>query len=151
MKLLQEIVHIAATNLEFQSKLERETKKAASLATKEPSEDVEKGPDVSEPESNPEDKRVGTESYGKKRLETYNIFLQLPQSDLRNLCSLLGHEGYDLFFIFYYKHFVLWFLYLDVSCLCYFVVITMQYIIIFCCHLLLTSWISITFVLDLVD
>ncbi|KAM6552582.1 hypothetical protein CsatB_013344 [Cannabis sativa] len=97
MKLLQEIVHIAATKLEFQSKLERETKKAASLATtNEPSEDAEKAPTVSEPESKPEDKPVGTESSsssGSKRMETYNIFLQLPQSDLRNLCSLLGHEG----------------------------------------------------------
>ncbi|XP_010552364.1 PREDICTED: E3 ubiquitin-protein ligase UPL1-like isoform X2 [Tarenaya hassleriana] len=31
---------------------------------------------------------------GRKSLaDTYNVFLQLPQSDLRNLCSLLGREG----------------------------------------------------------
>ena len=63
--------------------------------------DVKKGPAVSEKESNPEDKSIGAElssSSGKKSIDIYNIFLQLLQTDLRNLCSLLGREGYYLCF-----------------------------------------------------
>ncbi|PON94002.1 Coatomer beta subunit [Trema orientale] len=94
--LLQAVVDDAATKLECQSKLDKESQTSESLATNELSEHVKKDPAVSEPESNPEDKRVGAESSssgGKKSIDIHNIFLQLPQSDLRNLCSLLGREG----------------------------------------------------------
>lgn len=100
MGLLQEVVYNAATKLECQIKLDKETQNSQDLSTNEVSED-KKDPTASETENNQEDKRIGGESSssdGEKSSETYDIFLQLPQSDLRNLCSLLGREGYCLSF-----------------------------------------------------
>ena len=75
------------------------------------SEDVKKDPAVSEKESNPEDKNIGAESSssgGKKSIDICNIFLQLPQTDLHNLCSLLGCEGYYLcfFYCFFFDSYI---------------------------------------------
>ncbi|EXB36051.1 E3 ubiquitin-protein ligase UPL1 [Morus notabilis] len=95
MGLLQVVVYNAATKLECQIQLDKETQNSQDLSTNEVSED-KKDPTASETENNQEDKRIGGESSssdGKKSSETYDIFLQLPQSDLRNLCSLLGREG----------------------------------------------------------
>lgn len=114
MGLLQEIVYNAATKLECQTKLDKESQNSENLATNELSEDVKKDAAVSEPESNTEDNRIGAESSsedkrigaetsssgGKRSVDIYNIFLQLPQSDVRNLGSLLGREGYYFHFIY---------------------------------------------------
>lgn len=88
MGLLQVVVYNAGTKLDCQSQSDKETQNPA---TDEAGEDVKK-----EPVAN-EDKCVGAESStsdGKRNSDAYNIFLQLPQSDLSNLCSLLGREGY---------------------------------------------------------
>ncbi|KAL5548638.1 hypothetical protein UlMin_003869 [Ulmus minor] len=96
MGLLQVIVYNAATKLERQSSSDKETQNSQNLAINEGSEEGKNDPALVEPESNQEDKRVGAESStseGKKNIDTYDVFLQLPQSDLRNLCALLGREG----------------------------------------------------------
>ncbi|GMN62344.1 hypothetical protein TIFTF001_031415 [Ficus carica] len=93
--LLQVVVYNAATKLECQTNLDKEPQDSENPSTNEASED-KKDPAVSDPDPKQEDIRIGGESSssdGKKSIDIYNIFLQLPQSDLCNLCSLLGREG----------------------------------------------------------
>lgn len=100
--LLQVVVYNAATKLECQTNLDKEPQDSENPSTNEVSED-KKDPAVSDPDPKQEDKRIGGESSssdGKKSIDIYNIFLQLPQSDLCNLCSLLGREGYCLSFFY---------------------------------------------------
>lgn len=97
MGLLRVVVDNAATKLDSQSQSDKETQNSQNLATDEACDDVKKDPSSLEPESNEDNKCVAAESSGsdgKRSTDTYNIFLQLPQSDLCNLCSLLGREGY---------------------------------------------------------
>ncbi|RVW50069.1 E3 ubiquitin-protein ligase UPL1 [Vitis vinifera] len=68
MNLLQVVVNSAASKLECQTQSEQATDDSQNLPANEASD-------------------------GKKCINTYDIFLQLPQSDLHNLCSLLGYEG----------------------------------------------------------
>ncbi|XP_059440839.1 E3 ubiquitin-protein ligase UPL1 isoform X2 [Corylus avellana] len=96
MGLLQVVVYTAASNLEYQPQSEPTTANSQDLPVDEASGDVQKDTPSMEPESKQEDKRAGAESStsdGKRSIDTYNIFLQLPQSELRNLCSILGREG----------------------------------------------------------
>ncbi|XP_048323503.2 E3 ubiquitin-protein ligase UPL1 isoform X3 [Ziziphus jujuba] len=96
MGLLRVVVDNAATKLDSQSQSDKETQNSQNLATDEACDDVKKDPSSLEPESNEDNKCVAAESSGsdgKRSTDTYNIFLQLPQSDLCNLCSLLGREG----------------------------------------------------------
>lgn len=98
--LLQVVVYTAASKLENWSLSDLAVDKSNSqnLLTNEASGDAHKDPPFSEPESNQEDKRTNAESSasnGNRNVNLYNIFLQLPESDLRNLCSLLGREGYN--------------------------------------------------------
>lgn len=93
MGLLQVVVYNAGTKLDCQSQSDKENQNPT---TDEACEDVKKVPSL-EPVANEDDKCVGAESStsdGKRNSDTYNIFLQLPKSDLCNLCSLLGREGY---------------------------------------------------------
>lgn len=93
MGLIQVIVCAASSKLECQYQSEQATSNAQNLPVNESSGDVQKDP---EPDCQ-EDKILGAELCcfdGKKSTDLYNIFLQLPHSDLHNLCSLLGHEGY---------------------------------------------------------
>lgn len=95
MGLLQVVVYSAAAKLECQADLDKETQNQPT--NEEASEDAEKNPAVPEPESNQEDTPSVAESSsgpGKKSVDVYTVFLQLPQLDLRNLCTLLGREGY---------------------------------------------------------
>ena len=103
MNLLQVVVNSAASKLECQTQSEQATDDSQNLPANEASGD----PTLLEQNSNQEDKGHSAEvttSDGKKCINTYDIFLQLPQSDLHNLCSLLGYEGY--------LHYVLSFSYL---------------------------------------
>lgn len=106
MGLLQVVVYNAATKLDCQSQSDKETQNSENLATDEAGDDVKEDPSSLEPESNEDNKCVAAESSssdGKGSTDTYNIFLQLPQSDLCNLCSLLGREGYySYFFSFFF-------------------------------------------------
>ncbi|XP_061367762.1 E3 ubiquitin-protein ligase UPL1-like [Gastrolobium bilobum] len=90
MGLIQVVVDTAA------SKLESQSEKGMENTPNEASGNAEKDPPLVELDSNQQDKHADTNlchSDGKKNVDMYNIFLQLPQSDLRNLCSLLGREG----------------------------------------------------------
>lgn len=96
MGLLQVVVHTAASKLDHQPQSEQATANAPDLSVNEASADVQIDPPISEPESKKEDKCAGADSStsdGKKSVDTHNIFLQLPQPELRNLCSILGREG----------------------------------------------------------
>ncbi|XVE50857.1 hypothetical protein DITRI_Ditri01bG0197700 [Diplodiscus trichospermus] len=96
--LLQVVVYTAASKLENRSPsdLAVDNSNSQNLLTNEASGDAHVDPSLSEPESNQEDKQANAESSasnGNKNVDLYNIFLQLPESDLCNLCSLLGREG----------------------------------------------------------
>ncbi|KAL2483694.1 E3 ubiquitin-protein ligase [Forsythia ovata] len=108
MGLLQVVVYAAASKLELQSPSEETaapTDNPPSEETAAPTDnpssneiasDVQKDPQLLEIEVNQLDKSSGTSkttSDGHGNLKTGDIFLLLPQSDLHNLCSLLGQEG----------------------------------------------------------
>ncbi|KAA8527075.1 hypothetical protein F0562_008696 [Nyssa sinensis] len=96
MGLLKVIVNTAASKLDSQSHSERATASSQNLSGNEAASGVQKDPPLSEMATDHDDRRASTElvsSDGKRSVNMYNIFLQLPQSDLHNLCSLLGHEG----------------------------------------------------------
>lgn len=97
MGLIQVLVVTAASKLESQSQSEKAMANTQNSAANEASGDFEKDPPLVELDSDKQDKHAGLDrchSDGKKCVDMYNIFLQLPQADLRNLCSLLGREGY---------------------------------------------------------
>ncbi|KAK2383807.1 E3 ubiquitin-protein ligase UPL1 [Trifolium repens] len=92
MGLIQVIVDTAASKLESQSQSEKAIADTQNLSVDE----AEKDPPLVELDSNQQEKHADTKpchSNGKKNVDMYNVFLQLPQSDLRNVCSLLGREG----------------------------------------------------------
>ncbi|XVE96691.1 hypothetical protein REPUB_Repub02eG0244500 [Reevesia pubescens] len=96
--LLQVVVYTAASKLVSRSlpDLAVDNSNSQNVLTTEASGDAHKDPPLSEAESNQEDKRTNAESSASKshrNMDLYTIFLQLPESDLRNLCSLLGREG----------------------------------------------------------
>lgn len=97
MGLLQVIVYTAASKLECRSQSEPAVENSRKPMIDEASGGVCKDPPLTEPESSQEDKHASIKSSssdGKRSIDPYDIFSKLPQSDLRNLCSLLGHEGY---------------------------------------------------------
>ncbi|XP_039689425.1 E3 ubiquitin-protein ligase UPL1 isoform X3 [Medicago truncatula] len=92
MGLIQVVVDTAASKLESQSQSEKAIADTQNLSVNE----AEKDPPLVEMDSNRQDNHPDPKtcpSNGKKNVDMYNTFLQLPQSDLRNVCSLLGHEG----------------------------------------------------------
>ncbi|GKV44584.1 hypothetical protein SLEP1_g51748 [Rubroshorea leprosula] len=98
MGLIQVVVNTAASKLESKSLSELTVKNLNSqnLHSNESSGDVQRDPPLSKPESSQKEKHVNEESSasdGKTMVDTSDIFLLLPQSDLRNLCSLLGCPG----------------------------------------------------------
>lgn len=97
MGLIQVIVLNATSKLESESQSEKEITGSQNLAASEASGDFEKDPPLLELDSDKQDKHAdkgSCHSNVKKSVDMYNIFLQLPQVDLSNLCSLLGREGY---------------------------------------------------------
>lgn len=91
MGLLQVLVYNAASKLDYQrSHSEQPAANFQNQGGDEASGDAKNDPPLSE--SNQED--ITPTSDGKKTVNLYNIFLKLPDSDLHNLCSLLGREGY---------------------------------------------------------
>ncbi|XP_057417405.1 E3 ubiquitin-protein ligase UPL1-like isoform X2 [Lotus japonicus] len=96
MGLIQVVVDTAASKLESQSQSRKALANTQNLSVNEASDNAEKDPPSVESDSNQQDKLADINpchSDGKQNVDMYNIFLQLPQSDLRNLCSLLGREG----------------------------------------------------------
>ncbi|KAJ1430487.1 Ubiquitin-associated domain [Sesbania bispinosa] len=95
MGLIQVVVDTAASKLESQSQSEKAIANTQNLSVNEASGNIEKDPPLVELDSNEQDKHADINPCHSdgKNVDMYNIFLQLPQSDLRNLCSLLGREG----------------------------------------------------------
>lgn len=103
MGLLQVIVYTAASKFECRSQSEPATENSQKPLIDEASGDAQKDPPSAEPASSQEDKNAGDKSStsdGKRSMDICDIFLHLPQCDLRNLCSLLGREGYFLSSVF---------------------------------------------------
>ncbi|KAJ4982419.1 hypothetical protein NE237_033256 [Protea cynaroides] len=96
MGLLQVVVYTAASKVECQPQSGQVTGNLESVPVDEAPGDIQENPRLSEPDPNqPLDKSTNAEvsTSGKKTFNPYDVFLQLPESDLRNLCSLLAHEG----------------------------------------------------------
>ncbi|XP_054777632.1 E3 ubiquitin-protein ligase UPL1-like [Prosopis cineraria] len=96
MSLIQVIAVNAASKLESQSQSEKAIAGSHNVAASESSGGFEKDPPLVELDSDKQDKHAGMDtcrSNVNKSVDMYNIFLQLPQVDLSNLCSLLGREG----------------------------------------------------------
>lgn len=93
MGLLQVVVYTAASKLESQSHTEKPVASSqVQEVVSQPQEDSSSA--VAEP--NQDDKSVSdglSTSDDLKKVDMNDIFMKLPQTDLHNLCSLLGHEG----------------------------------------------------------
>ena len=96
MSLLQVVVYTASSKLEHQSRSEQGTGNPLILPVNEGSGGVSKDPALPEADSKQENSdAAGSTSGGKRSHDIRNIFLQLPESVLCNLCALLGCEGYS--------------------------------------------------------
>lgn len=97
MGLLQVVVHTAVSKLECQSHSEEATARIENPSNGGNIGDVEKDSSLLPVESNHQDDESNpgrkSTSHCEKNTNIYDIFLQLPQSDLHNLCGILGHEG----------------------------------------------------------
>lgn len=97
MGLLQVVVYTAASKLECQSHPEEAAAHSQNLSGDGAASNIQKDPALQGGESGHQDDKstsvLGSTSHGNKSTDVYDIFLQLPHSDLRNLCSILGHEG----------------------------------------------------------
>ncbi|KAL7249065.1 hypothetical protein ACSBR1_011264 [Camellia fascicularis] len=96
MGLIQVVVDTAVSMLECQPHSEQAAAISQNTSESEATGGVQKDMPLSEVESNQDDKKASAESSasdGTRSISTYDIFLQLPQADLYNLCSLLGHKG----------------------------------------------------------
>lgn len=107
MGLLQVVVYTAASKVDSQSHTEQE-QAAAATASSQGLAAIETAPASDNPpaqgdsssaaaEASQDDKSVSdglSTSDDQKSVNMYDIFMKLPQPDLHNLCSLLGHEGY---------------------------------------------------------
>lgn len=89
MGLLQVVVYTAASRIEGWSPSSGVPKKSENKPIGEEAS--------SETQKDAESELVGEAELSVARrkdcAEIYNIFMQLPQSDIRNLCILLGYEG----------------------------------------------------------
>lgn len=93
MGLLQVVVYTAASKLESQSHTE---KPVASSQVQEAVSQPQEDSSSAAAEPNQDDKSVSdglSTSDDPKKVNMNDIFMKLPQTDLHNLCSLLGHEG----------------------------------------------------------
>ncbi|XP_009793112.1 E3 ubiquitin-protein ligase UPL1 [Nicotiana sylvestris] len=96
MGLLQVVVYTAASKMECQSHSEETVDHSHNPAGNETMSDLQKDPGLPDIKSHQDDSSTGSAnpaSDGNGSLNIRDIFLQLPQSDLHNLCCLLGHEG----------------------------------------------------------
>ncbi|KAL8033396.1 hypothetical protein ABFX02_13G156500 [Erythranthe guttata] len=96
MGLLQVVVYAAASKVDIESNTEDTTAPTETPSGNETATEVQKDPHVMGVESSQLDQSTSASSSKsdvQKSTSTYDIFLLMPQSDLRNLCGLLGHEG----------------------------------------------------------
>lgn len=106
MGLLQVVVYAAASKVDSQSNTEETAPPTETSPGNETVSDTPKDIQDLPVESNQLDQSasaVNSKSDGQRSIRTFDIFLLMPHSDLRNLCGLLGHEGYylqDLLYIY---------------------------------------------------
>ncbi|KAF6153803.1 hypothetical protein GIB67_001036 [Kingdonia uniflora] len=98
MELLQVVIYTAAERVEFQLHNGQVAADSQTVLVHEESSDVQKGPTIiTELEARQDsDKNTSDEvstSACEKAVNPYDIFMQLPEPELRKLCSLLAHEG----------------------------------------------------------
>ncbi|KAI3456803.1 hypothetical protein Pfo_013466, partial [Paulownia fortunei] len=96
MGLLQVVVYAAASKVDTQSNTEETAPPTETPSGLETTSDIQKDPHALGVESNQLDESasaLNSKSDGQRSIRTYDIFLLIPQSDLHNLCGLLGHEG----------------------------------------------------------
>ncbi|XP_052178127.1 E3 ubiquitin-protein ligase UPL1 isoform X2 [Diospyros lotus] len=96
MGLVQVVVYTASSKLDCQSHSEQVAADSHNLSQDEATGGDQKDMPSSNLESGQDGKGPNAESStsdGKRSSDTHDIFLQLPQADLHNLCSLLGNEG----------------------------------------------------------
>lgn len=94
MGLLQVVVYTAASRLESISLPEKVSDDAQNLSGK--ASDAASREDASETEAKQKssvEKGESSTSDSPRGHNIYDVFVQLPKSDLRNLCRLLGYEG----------------------------------------------------------
>lgn len=91
MGLLQVIVNNAVSRAECQSRSGQATACEDQMENGAP---VDTQNDTSTSEDNPNPKSEVPCAGRKRTIDPYDILLQLPESDLRSLCSLLAHGGY---------------------------------------------------------
>lgn len=104
MGLLQVVVYAAASKVDSLSNTEEAAPPAETSPGNaeispgnEPVSDTQKDAQDLLAESNQLDQSasaVNSKSDGQRSTRIFDIFLLMPHSDLRNLCGLLGHEGY---------------------------------------------------------
>jgi len=95
MGLLQVVVYTAASRLESLSLPEKVSDEGQNLSVK--ASDEAPREDASEAEAKQKssvEKGESPTSDSPSGHNIYDVFVQLPKSDLRNLCRLLGYEGY---------------------------------------------------------
>lgn len=90
--MLQVVVYTAASRIEGWSPTPAVPEKSENKPVgEEASSDTRK--DAESSQENLEDEAELSPARRKNCADIYNIFLQLPQSDLCNLCTLLGYNG----------------------------------------------------------
>ncbi|KAL8462223.1 hypothetical protein ACS0TY_033325 [Phlomoides rotata] len=96
MGLLQVVVYAAASKVDTQSNAEETAPPSETPSGNETTNDIQKDPHELGIESDPlgqSTSALNSKSDGQRSSRAYDIFLLMPQSDLSNLCGLLGHEG----------------------------------------------------------
>ncbi|XP_024960063.1 E3 ubiquitin-protein ligase UPL1-like [Cynara cardunculus var. scolymus] len=96
MGLLQVVVYTAASKLDCQSQAEQAVTNSQGLPGNEAADHPQGDSSSAGAEPSQDDKSVGdglSTSDDQKSVNMHDIFMKLPQTDLHNLCSLLGHEG----------------------------------------------------------
>ncbi|XP_071733716.1 E3 ubiquitin-protein ligase UPL1-like [Rutidosis leptorrhynchoides] len=93
MGLLQVVVYTAASKLDSQSRTEQPaTSSQVEEAATQPQGDSSSAVAETSQDDKTDSDRLSI-SNDSKSANLYDIFMKLPQPDLHNLCSLLGHEG----------------------------------------------------------
>ncbi|GMH25044.1 hypothetical protein Nepgr_026887 [Nepenthes gracilis] len=96
MGLLHVVIYSAASKVESQLLSEPVIDNTQDVAVNTASDDFQREIHLTELESKHHTKCVNGEAstfHGQDSHKFYDIFVQIPQSDLRNLCCLLGREG----------------------------------------------------------
>ena len=94
--LLHVVVYNAASKLDCDSLTEPAVTNSEDLPSREAAGPPNEDSSVGGTESGSVNKNINngvSASTEQKSVMMNDIFLKLPQADLRNLCSLLGHEG----------------------------------------------------------